>query len=181
MRVVGLCGSPRPGNTEWLLRKALEGAGKAGADTELILLRKKRVHYCGGCLSCDKTGKCHIKDDLQGVQAALEKADVILVGTPTYYANMSGLLKNCIDRLNACYVNKTLAGKRLGVVAVGEMPTKDIARWSARAVRDAFVLGFSMKFAGKLVVGGLRNPNDASKKKGLAKKCLALGKKLAKK
>jgi multimeric flavodoxin WrbA len=179
MRIVGVCGSPRAGNTEWLLRKVLEGAKGAGASTELILLRKKRIHYCGGCLACDRIGKCHVKDDLQAVQGVLEKADVILVGTPTYYANMSGLLKNCVDRLNACYVKKTLAGKKLAVVAVGEMPAKDIEKWSARAVHDAFVLGYGLRADGKLIVGGLRNPADAAKKKGLGKKCIALGKKLA--
>ena len=46
MKVVGVCGSPRKGNTEWMLRKLLERAAEAGADTELILLREKVV--CDG-------------------------------------------------------------------------------------------------------------------------------------
>ncbi len=56
MKVVGICGSPRKGNTEWMLRKLLEEAARAGVDTELILLREKQIKGCGGCLSCEAGG-----------------------------------------------------------------------------------------------------------------------------
>ena len=39
MRVMGVCGSPRKGNTEWMLHKVLESARAEGAETELVLLR----------------------------------------------------------------------------------------------------------------------------------------------
>ena len=53
MKVVGICGSPRKGNTEWMLRKLLEGAAREGADSELILLREKDIRTCDGCLTCE--------------------------------------------------------------------------------------------------------------------------------
>ena len=33
MKVVGICGSPRKGNTEWMLRKLLEGADQGEVET----------------------------------------------------------------------------------------------------------------------------------------------------
>ncbi|MFC1919698.1 hypothetical protein ACFLWX_02780 [Chloroflexota bacterium] len=41
IEMVGICGSPRKANTEWMLRKLLDDAAEAGAETELILLREK--------------------------------------------------------------------------------------------------------------------------------------------
>jgi multimeric flavodoxin WrbA len=56
MKVLGICGSPRRGNTEWMLRKVLEAASLEGAEVELLLLRKTDVHMCLGCLSCEAGG-----------------------------------------------------------------------------------------------------------------------------
>ena len=57
MKVVGICGSPRLGNTEWMLRKLLEVASNTGVQTDLILLREKDIKGCDGCLSCETGGK----------------------------------------------------------------------------------------------------------------------------
>jgi multimeric flavodoxin WrbA len=45
MKVIGICGSPRRGNTEWMLNKLLERMAMNGAETELILLRKKNINF----------------------------------------------------------------------------------------------------------------------------------------
>ena len=53
MRILGICCSPRKGgNTEILLREALEGAREAGCETELILVAGKKIAACDGCNSC---------------------------------------------------------------------------------------------------------------------------------
>ncbi len=67
MRLLGICGSPRKGNTEWMLARVLESAREAGAETELVLLRQKDIKLCRGCLTCEvgrnrKPGECVIKD-----------------------------------------------------------------------------------------------------------------------
>ena len=43
MKVVGVCGSPRKGNTEWMLKRFLEAAARDGVETDLILLREKDI------------------------------------------------------------------------------------------------------------------------------------------
>jgi multimeric flavodoxin WrbA len=85
MKILGICGSPRKGNTEFLLRKALKAAREKGAETELILLREKRVEHCDGCSKCEKTGECHIRDDMQEIYNKLEDADAIVLASPNYY------------------------------------------------------------------------------------------------
>jgi multimeric flavodoxin WrbA len=123
MKVVGVCGSPRKGNTEWMLRKLLEGVAKAGADTELILLREKDIKGCDGCLSCEVGGKqrkgiCTIQDDMQQIYPKLVEADALAFATPVYFGMLSGLLKNFMDR--TCPIWPRLDLKPIVGIAVAE-------------------------------------------------------------
>jgi len=123
MKLLIVCGSPRNGNTEWML-KYLHGLAVAdGAEAELLLLRKLDVKTCNGCLSCEAGGKnrkglCAIKDDMQAVYPKLMQADAIVFGTPVYFEMVSGLLKNFMDR--TCPVWTRLEDKRFAGVAVAE-------------------------------------------------------------
>ena len=87
MKVVGICGSPRNGNTEWMLRKLLGTIARLGVDTDLILLREKEIKACDGCLTCEAGGKqrkgiCRIHDDMQKIYPELVEADGLAFGTP---------------------------------------------------------------------------------------------------
>ena len=123
MRIVGIVGSPRKGNTEWMVRKVLQAAEMAGAETEIILLREKNIKACDGCLTCEAGGKdrkgiCRIEDDMQGIYPKLVKADALLFGTPVYFEMLSGLLKNFMDR--TCPIWPRLEGKPVAGIAVAE-------------------------------------------------------------
>ena len=123
MKVIGICGSPRKGNTEWMLRKLLKGATREGADSELILLREKDIRTCDGCLSCEAGGKqrkgiCRIQDDMQEIYPKLVEADGLAFGTPVYFEMLSGLLKNFIDR--TCPIWPRLELKPMVGIAVAE-------------------------------------------------------------
>jgi len=126
MKVVGICGSPRKGNTEWMLRKLLEGANEAGVETELILLREKDIKGCDGCLSCEAGGKerkgvCRIKDDMQQIYPKLIEAEGLAFGTPVYFEMLSGLLKNFMDR--TCPIWPRLELKPIVGIVVAEEDT----------------------------------------------------------
>jgi len=123
MRLLGICGSPRKGNTEWMLTKLLESAHEAGAETELILLRQKDIKLCRGCLTCEvgrdrKPGVCVIKDDMAPLLPKMLEADGIVLGTPVYFYLLSALLKNFLDRTVPIW--PLLKGKRAAGVAVAE-------------------------------------------------------------
>jgi multimeric flavodoxin WrbA len=123
MKLISVCGSPRNGNTEWMLKQLHALAASRGISSDLILLRKHEIKPCNGCLSCEKGGKdrkgiCSIKDDMQDIYPRLLEADIIVYGTPVYFEMLSGLLKNFIDR--TCPIWPKLEGKSFAGIAVAE-------------------------------------------------------------
>jgi len=123
MKVLGICGSPRKGNTEWMLDTILKSFAVKGAETEIILLRKKNIKTCKGCLVCetgglDRRGECVIKDDMQEIFPRILDADCLVIGTPVYFEMLSGILKNFIDR--TCPIWTKMTGKTVLGVAVAE-------------------------------------------------------------
>lgn len=117
MRILGIVCSPRKGgNTEILVKEALEAAREAGCETELILVADKTIAPCDGCNACIKTSVCRIKDDMQWVYEEMEKADGIVFGTPSYFINVSAQAKAIMDRTYALLFNRKLRGKVAGVI-----------------------------------------------------------------
>lgn len=103
-KVIVISTSLRTGsNSDMLADKFIEGAKTAGNDVEKISLTDKDIHFCKGCLACQKLGKCVIKDDVNGIMQKVLDADVICWASPIYYYEMSGQMKTLIDRMNAMY------------------------------------------------------------------------------
>ena len=50
-----------------------DGARKAGNDVELVSLKGRKIEFCLGCLACQKTKKCVIKDDAPAIKKKNEK------------------------------------------------------------------------------------------------------------
>ena len=104
MKIIGLCGSAAPkSSTKKLIETALEAARKKGADIELINIAKLGIKGCTGCSECkkDQTKFCCQKDDMAGLYAKLNEADVILLGSPIYFGEISGQSKCFVDRMYA--------------------------------------------------------------------------------
>lgn len=90
-------------NSAALAKEFAQGAKDAGNEVELISLKGKNIAFCMGCLACQKTGSCVIKDDAIGITEAVLDADVVAFATPIYYYEMSGQMKTLIDRMNSLY------------------------------------------------------------------------------
>ena len=90
-------------NSEILAKECEKGAWDAGHDVEFLSLRGKDIRFCSGCLSCQKTGSCVLKDDVPEIMAKVKEAEVVVFATPIYYYEMSGQMKTLIDRMNALY------------------------------------------------------------------------------
>jgi multimeric flavodoxin WrbA len=102
LRVLGFCGSPRKGNTLFLLEKALEAAKRAadGVEVTSVSLRGKVVAPCNSCFWCvTHGGECKIGDDFQELIEKWLSAHVILYAFPVYHMSIPGQLKCFIDRL----------------------------------------------------------------------------------
>ncbi|MBN2163574.1 MAG: flavodoxin family protein [Pontiellaceae bacterium] len=102
MTVVAFNGSPRSGgNTEILLRNALEELEAEGIRTELIKVGGQILRGCTACNWCRESGekRCVIDDDpLNGYLDKMREADGILLGSPTYFADLTAEMKALIDR-----------------------------------------------------------------------------------
>lgn len=90
-------------NSEILAKECEKGARDAGHDVEFLSLRGKDIRFCIGCLSCQKTGSCVLKDDVPEIMAKVKEAEVVVFATPIYYYEMSGQMKTLLDRLNPLY------------------------------------------------------------------------------
>ena len=95
--ILGICGSARKkGNTATLLREVLAATG---LESELVFLSDLNIGFCSGCLSCmQHKGACAKKDDMQGLLDKMLGAQALVLGSPNYYYDVSGLMKNMIDR-----------------------------------------------------------------------------------
>ncbi len=111
-KVVALNGSARKGgNTAILLRTVLKELEAEGIETELIELSGAKIHGCLACRKCSSTKnrRCSQTDDMGNVYIEkMEEADGILLGSPTYVADISPEIKALMDR--ACLVSKANGG-----------------------------------------------------------------------
>lgn len=96
--------SPRKGgNSDILADEFMSGAKDAGHNVEKINLYEKELGFCKGCLACQKTQKCIIRDDANEIVEKMLSCEIIVFATPVYYYGMSGQMKTMLDRSNPLY------------------------------------------------------------------------------
>ncbi len=101
MKVVAFNASARKdGNTAALLRTALGVLESHGIETELVQLAGREIHGCRACYACfeRKDGRCVVEDAANECMAKMAAADGILLGSPTYFADVTTEMKALIDR-----------------------------------------------------------------------------------
>jgi multimeric flavodoxin WrbA len=119
MHAVAICGSPRKnGNTETLLRRCLDGLAAKGITGDLISLRDKTIKGCRACAICSRNRdkQCNTKDDdFHPIFAEMQKADILVVGSPVYFGSATPEMMALLDR--AGYVSRAnghLFSRKLG-------------------------------------------------------------------
>jgi multimeric flavodoxin WrbA len=108
LKVLGISGSPRKGNSEYLLNQALEAAKEYSPNRvkcEIYSFRGKKFEPCLACNYCVRNdGECIQKDDFESLREKWFDADVIIYSLPVYHMSMPGQVKCFIDRLgNSCF------------------------------------------------------------------------------
>ncbi|HCC35623.1 MAG TPA: flavodoxin [Ruminococcaceae bacterium] len=130
MKVIAVNGSPRKNwNTHILLEKCLEGASVAGAETELINLYDIGFSGCTSCFACKRKGvildKCAMKDELTPVLEKICKCDALILGSPIYFADVTGEVRSFMERLlfpYSSYEGKpSLFGKKINTAFIYTM------------------------------------------------------------
>src|SRR4029079_14105589 len=106
MQVLVVSSSPRRnGNSRLLAESALEGAGEAGHEAELVHLDDHMRHFLRDCRECrDSNGRCTIDDGYQEMvgERALPP-DAHVYTSPIYWYGVSGPLKTYFDRI-FCFI-----------------------------------------------------------------------------
>lgn len=68
-------------------------------ETEVIPLVQRDILACKGCMSCTKTGKCVINDDLASIKEKMQGADLLIFGSPVHFNHVSSVFHKFIERL----------------------------------------------------------------------------------
>lgn len=102
MKVLLINGSPNEkGCTYTALYEIAKELEKNGIDHELVQIGKGPVHGCTACAGCRKNGgRCVFNDDIANkIIDKMRESDAVVVGSPVYYAGISGGLKAVLDRV----------------------------------------------------------------------------------
>ena len=162
MKILALIGSPRKGgNTDTLVDQILKGSKSSGHISEKIYIYGYKISPCIDCRKCKKGDYvCPVNDGMKKIYPKMERADLIVFGTPIYWYGPTGPMKLLIDRMRPFAANNKLRGKKWIVVA----PSQEGASASKPLV-EMFSLSFDylgMKCAGKL----LAKANERGEVKG---------------
>jgi multimeric flavodoxin WrbA len=123
MKAIAINGSPRKGgNTELLLKQVLKPLAEAGWETEFVQLGGKTINGCHACYGCFKTknARCSQKDEFfNECMAKMVAADTIILGSPTYFTDVSAEMKALMDRAGLVAVaNGGLFRGKIGAAVV---------------------------------------------------------------
>lgn len=144
MRIVFINGSPnKNGNTAALAADLLKGKSY-----ETVNLTDYTIGAYGQNLP---------NDGLDTVISAIEKADVVVIGSPVYWHNICGSVRNVLDRFYGHVENGSLSGRKLYFVFQGAAPEK----WMLEAgeyTMKRFAALYGMTYGGMAT-----NKNEAAK------------------
>lgn len=174
MKILALNGSARKkGNTDILIDRILKGCKEKGYKTEKLYLYDYEILPCMDCRDCKKGDYvCTLNDGMKKIYPNMEKADLIIFGTPNYWNGPPAKMKLLIDRMRPFIPSKKLKGKKWVVVSPsGEGPK------SSRLIVEMLRLScnyLGMKFAGKVLARAYEKGEIKKDQKAL-KKAYGLG------
>ncbi len=103
MKLTVFNGSPkgRRGNTYVMVEAFLEGVREAGVEGEQVFLADLKINPCTACGTCwvRTPGECVQNDDMKALVPKILDSDILCFATPLYVDNVTGMMKNFMDRL----------------------------------------------------------------------------------
>ncbi|NWF98030.1 MAG: flavodoxin family protein [Nitrospirae bacterium] len=112
MNIIAFMGSPRrDGNTEILLKTAIEGIEKSGFNVNIFRLNEMDIMPCQNCGGCEETGFCIYNDDMNIIYESIRTADRIILASPIFFFSLSAQTKTMIDRCQSFWCEKYLLKK----------------------------------------------------------------------
>ena len=164
-------------NSDILAERLITGAKDAGHQVEHISLKGKTIGFCTGCMSCQKTQKCALKDDAVEIAEKVKNAETLVFVTPIYYYEMSGQMKTLLDRMNPLYTTDY----RFRKVYMLSVAAEDEASTPVKAVSglEGWVNCFERaELAGSLFCGGINDAGEAAGRTEAQQKAYEFGRSL---
>ena len=133
-----------------------------GAETVLLDATGMLISGCKACNDCQDDGICVVDDDMRTIYDALQRADVLVLGTPLYFSGMSSQLKAVIDRCQ-CLWQMVSKGNRPGtkhgyLLSVGAMKNANFKNVSSEV--RSFFIGIGITYRGEATVPGVESEGD---------------------
>ena len=150
-------------NSDCLAERLIAGARDAGHQVEKISLKGKKIQFCIGCMTCQTTQRCVLKDDAIEIAEKVKNAEILVFVTPIYYYEMSGQMKTLLDRMNPLYTADYRFRKvyLLSTAAEDEETTPEKAINGLQGWVDCFE---KASLAGNLFCGGITDAGEAAGK-----------------
>lgn len=113
--------SNRKKNSYYFLQKIKE------SEDILYSLQDLDIKFCLGCNACQKNtnNSCILNDDMQKIYNTISKCEKIIIMSPIYMNQITGILKSVIDRFNPYAASEGLKGKKIYLITVGQMSEEE--------------------------------------------------------
>lgn len=147
-------------NSAALADEFARGARDAGHTAEVVSLAHKDIHFCKGCLACQKTKRCVIRDDADELAQKMGRADVLVFATPIYYYEMSGQMKTMLDRANPLFA-AGYAFKEVYLLTTAAEDGEPVWRRAKSGLEGWLKCFPKAKLAGAIFCGGVGGPGEA--------------------
>ena len=189
MKTLVLNGSPKKyGTISTLLKNIIQGINDF-KDIEWVNTYDLNIRPCIGCMKCRQTGLCCLPtDDGHIIGEKIKNADNLVIGTPTYWGNMSAQLKMVFERNVPVFMGESKRGLPIpmqkgkkAIIATScttPFPFNFILPESRGAINSVKEV---LKYGGYKIAGTLTKPgskNNPTLETTLLKKAQKLGSKL---
>ena len=142
MKILAISGSPRKGgNTDTLLRIALDVLEYHSIETDFISLSGKKILTCTACMACKQEPRCVLEDDFDHIFRTMVDSDGFIIGSPVYFGSATALLKALMERTG--YISgrrRVFAGKVGGPLVVARRAGQNFT--FAQLMYWFYILGF---------------------------------------
>jgi multimeric flavodoxin WrbA len=178
MKILALLGSPRKGNSEILLNKAIELCQKEKHEVHIIKAYELNISDCTACDGCKDTGQCIISDDMDLVYPLLRQVHRIIIASPIFFFGIPGQLKLLIDRCQCLWYEKYVLKKPIPeeefkrkalIMLVGGMKKGQIGVTCAEATLKAFLRTINVNEHSTLSYLGYDEPGSILKNSDIIK------------
>lgn len=142
MKILIVIGSKRKGNSRFIGYSLLDEIKKKRLDIhiDILDLSQEKIKYCTGCLACDNTGKCILRDGINKYVDSIGGYDCIILISPVRWSLVSGEMKTFIDRLNPALSTHSLENRNFITIVVGQSNSKGKEALSVKQASMSFKL-----------------------------------------